>query len=106
MLHTRSLSGIINVDGLNYVWAVQREPQWCTVDGYRGMVISVQQEGEQREVWLEFPIPQSGNGSLHLRRPKITDTIVANGVRAALAAGWEPSSRGKTATYMVDANGC
>jgi hypothetical protein len=106
MLHTRDLADSIEVDGLTYEWAVQREPQWCTADRWRGLVLSIRQEGEQREALLEFPMPKSRNGSPHRRRPKIDKAIVSNGVRAALAAGWEPTSRGKPETYMVDANGC
>ena len=106
MLHTRFLSGVIEVDGLNYEWTLQREPQWCTADGWRGMVVSVSQAGEQREALLEFPMPKYGNRSPYRRRPPINNAIAANGVRAALAAGWMPASRGKTETYMVDANGC
>jgi len=104
MLHTRDLAGIVEVDGLRYEWAVQREPQWCTADGWRGMVVAVRQVEEQREALLEFPMPKSGNGSQYRRRPQLNNAIAANGVRAALAAGWEPSSRGKPETYMVDAN--
>ena len=106
MLHSRDLTGIIEVDGLNYEWTLQREPQWCTADGWRGMVVTVRQVGEQREALLEFPMPKSGNGSQYRRRPQVSNAIAANGVRAALAAGWEPASRGKPETYMVDANGC
>jgi hypothetical protein len=39
-------------------------------------------------------------GRLH-----INDAIASRGVRAALAAGWEPASRGKPVIFMVDANG-
>ena len=106
MLHTRDLAGAIEVDGQEYEWALQREPQWCHADGWRGMTISVRQTGEQRDAVLEFPMPRSGNGSQHRRRPQINDAIVANCVRAAVAAGWEPASRGKAQTFMVDVNGC
>jgi len=105
MLHTRDLTGIIEVDGQSYRWTVQREPRWCTVDGWRGMIVSLRQANAQREALLEFPMPKSGNGSQHRRRPQIDDAIAANGVRAALAAGWEPTSRGKPERYLVDANG-
>ncbi|URW75180.1 hypothetical protein M9980_11575 [Sphingomonas donggukensis] len=105
MLHTRDLAGTIEVDGLKYEWALQREPQWCHADGWRGMTVSVRQANEQREAVLEFPMPRSGNGSPHRRRPQINDAIVANCVHAALKAGWEPSSRGKAQTFMVDASG-
>ncbi len=105
MLHTRNLAGTIEVDGLKYEWTLQREPQWCHADGWRGMAVMVRQMGERREAVLEFPMPRSGNGSQHRRRPQINDAIAANGVRAVLAAGWEPASRGKAQTFMVDANG-
>lgn len=105
MLHTRDLTDSVEVDGLTYEWSVQREPQWCTADGWRGLVLSIRLEDGQREALLEFPMPKGGNGSPHRRRPKIDKAIVANGVRAAIAAGWEPTSRGKAETYMVDANG-
>lgn len=106
MLHTRDKTGALKVDGQSYEWFVQREPQWCTADGWRGMIICIRQAGEQREALLEFPMPISGNGSKQRRRPEIHNAIVANGVRAALAVGWNPASRGKPFTYMVDASGC
>lgn len=106
MIHTRDQTGTVEVDGLRYEWSIQREPQWCTVDGWRGMMVSVRLVDEQREALLEFPMPKSGNGSQYRRRPQINNSIAGNGVRAALAAGWEPMSRGKPLTYMVDASGC
>jgi hypothetical protein len=107
MLHTRDLSGTIEVDGLEYQWAVQREPQWCTVDGWRGMTVSVKLHNAQREAILEFPMPSNRRSKLQpqLRRPQVNRRIVENGVRAALAAGWEPTSRGRPITFEVDANG-
>lgn len=107
MLHTRDLSGTIEVDGLEYQWAVQREPQWCTVDGWRGMTVSLRLHNAQREAILEFPM-HSKRGSKKLQqqlRPQLNRRLVENGVRAALAAGWEPTSRGKPVTFEVDANG-
>jgi hypothetical protein len=105
MLHTRDQTGTVEVDRLHYVWFVQREPQWCTADGWRGLMVSLRQVDGQLEALLEFPMPKSGNGSQYRRRPQINNAIAANCVRAALAAGWEPLSRGKPVTYMVDANG-
>lgn len=42
MLHTRDLADTIEVDGLTYEWSVQREPQWRTADGWRGLVVFMQ----------------------------------------------------------------
>jgi hypothetical protein len=95
VLHTRNQTGTVEVDGKSFECSLEREPQWCTADGWRGMMVSVRQVDAQREALLEFPMPKSGNGSQYRRRPKINDAIVAKGVSAALAAGWEPVSRGK-----------
>jgi hypothetical protein len=108
MLHTRDLSGTVEVDGMQYDWAVQREPQWCTADGWRGMTIALRLQGAQREAILEFPMPSARRSKLQpqLRRPQINQRILRNGVGAALTAGWEPSSRGKPMAFEVDADGC
>lgn len=107
MLHKRDLAGTVQVDGQRYEWKLAREPQWCTTDGWRGMTVAVRQVDAHREAVLEFPMPKRpSNGSPQRQRPAINDAIAANGVRAALAAGWEPTSRGKPIVYMVDANGC
>lgn len=108
MLHTRDLAGTVEVDGLSYEWTIQREPQWCTVDGWRGMTIVLRLRGAQREAILEFPMPSARRSKLQpqLRRPQVNRRIVENGVRAALSAGWEPTSRGKPVFFEVDADGC
>ena len=49
------LPGDIEVDGQNYEWELQREPQWCTADGWRGMTVAIRLAGAQREAILEFP---------------------------------------------------
>lgn len=108
MLHTRDLSGTVEVDGLRYGWAVQREPQWCTVDGWKGMAVALRLHETQRVAVLEFPMPSARRSKLQpqLRRPQINQRVIENGIRAALAAGWDPDSRGKPVVFEVDANGC
>jgi len=69
------------------------------------MRISVQmEEGHHRELMLEFPFPNKTN-SLGLpqfpQRPKFTEQTVEHGVRQAIAAGWEPESRGKTLVHKI-----
>ena len=108
MLHKRDLAGVISVDGLEYNWAVQRVPQWCTVDGWRGMTIALGLRDAKREAILEFPMPSDRRSRLQpqLRRPQINKRILENGVRPALSAGWDPTSRGRPVICAVDANGC
>lgn len=52
MLHKRNLSGIVEVDGLRYPWSLQREPQWCDADGWRGMSIALLSGDGGREAIL------------------------------------------------------
>ena len=108
MLHTRNLSGTVEVDGQVFEWSLRRDPQWCTADGWRGMSIALRLVGAAREANLEFPMPSSGRSKLQpqLQRPQVSKRMIENGVRSALERGWEPSSRGKTVIVEVDANGC
>ncbi len=105
MFNTRSLAGAVDVDGLNYTWELQREPQWCDADGWKGMTVSLLQKDTQRGALLEFPPPKRLMKGLQRGRLQINDAIIARGVRAALLAGWEPASRGKPMVFMVDAEG-
>jgi hypothetical protein len=104
MVHTRSLVGIVEIDGLKYEWQLQREPQ-LTADGWKGMTVSLRQTDMQREALLEFPTPKRLLKGLPKGRSQISDAIAARGVRAALSAGWDPASRGKPMVFTVDANG-
>ena len=105
MHHTHGLGGTVDIDGSTYDWELQSEPQLSSDDGWRGMTVSVRQQGMPREVLLEFPTPKRLLKGLPKGRPHINDTIASRGVRAALLAGWDPASRGKTMVFMVDANG-
>ena len=108
MLHTRDLSGTVEVDGQAFDWSLRRDPQWCTADGWRGMSIALLMRGAPREATLEFPMPSPGRSKMQpqLQRPEISKRLIENGVRAALDCGWEPRSRGKAISVEVDANGC
>lgn len=105
MLNTHKLSGIVDVDGLQYEWELRREPQWGDYDGWQGMTVALLQRHTQREAVLEFPPPKRLLKGLQRGRLQINDAILTRGIRAALAAGWDPTSRGKTVTFMVDADG-
>jgi hypothetical protein len=101
----QSLTGTVDVDGFKYEWELQREPQWSDADGWRGMTISLLQEDTQRGALLEFPPPKRLMKGMQRGRLQINDAIVARGIRAALQAGWEPTSRGKPMVFVVDADG-
>ncbi len=60
----------------------------------------------QREAVLEFPAGQQPRfGAPQLKPSQIPPELVAKAIASAIAAGWEPLSRGKTVTIVVDATG-
>jgi hypothetical protein len=98
MLHTRKLEGTFEFDGDEYEWELRREPQWCTTDGYRGMLIAIRSKAARgREALLQFPFPKWGarRSDPHRQRPQVQRQQLEQGVRVALEVGWEPSARGK-----------
>jgi hypothetical protein len=108
MARTKQSPGFeIEVDGEAYVWRLQRRPQWSSdTAGWRGMAIAVRHREGQREAVLEFPPgPQPRYGAAQLQPSQIAPALVAAGIASAIAAGWEPLSRGKTVAIVVDAAG-
>jgi len=86
-------------------WRLLSEPQWTSEHGYKGLCISVQTEDSRhRELIIEYPFPNKsmGNGAPQIpQRPRFSVKTLEADVRRALAAGWEPESRGKTFTFRV-----
>jgi hypothetical protein len=100
----RSATGAVAVEGLKLQWTIHREPQWCTADGYKGISIAVQLvEGKGRELLLEYPFKMrlSGMGDLP-QRPKIDAKAIEADIRAAIAAGWNPMSRGRPFAFQAN----
>jgi hypothetical protein len=97
----------IEVDGEPYVWRLQRLPQWSSdTANWRGMAIAVRHKEGQREAVLEFPPgTQPRFGAPQLKPSQIARDLVAKAIASAIAAGWEPLSRGKTIAIAVDATG-
>lgn len=103
MLHSRTLSGTIEVDGRDYAWRLEREPQWCTIDGWQGMQVAMSgADSDGREALLQFPVArkaaQRARGYRH--RPQIHRGDLEGAIRIAVAAGWQPDSRGKP--FQID----
>ena len=90
-----------------YVWRLQRKPQWSSNPAERrGVAIAVRHKEGQREAVLEFPPgPQPRLGAPQMKATQIAPELVAKAIASAIAAGWEPLSRGKPVTIVVDATG-
>jgi hypothetical protein len=111
----RILEEAVAVDGFDLRWEVRSEPQWSTEDGYQGLSITVQRtDGTFRELILQYPSPQKKKTVVDGRtfltpagfpaRPKISPQKVQADIRQAIAAGWNPASRGKVFVFHVPAS--
>ena len=56
-MQTRHLvETVVELDGARYSWIVHREPQWSSMDGWKGLCIEVRSvECEGRKLLLELP---------------------------------------------------
>jgi hypothetical protein len=97
----------IEVAGEVYVWRLHRRPQWSSdVAACRGMALAVRIAGGQREAMIEFPPGSRPRlGAPQVQAAQVPVDLVAKAIASALAAGWEPLSRGKTVVIVVDALG-
>lgn len=97
----------IEVDGEPYIWRLQRRPQWAKdVKARRGMAIGVRHANGQREAVIEFPPGEQPKfGAPMFKVEQVDRALVARATASAIAAGWEPHSRGKTVEIVVDENG-
>ena len=101
----RSLEGMIAVDEISLSWKLLSEPQWTSEHGYKGLCVSVMTEDRRhRELIMEYPFPKktTGNGSPQIpQRPKVSVKTIEADIRRAIAAGWEPESRGKAFIFRL-----
>jgi hypothetical protein len=101
----RSIQSTMTVDGFSLVWNLHREQQWFTADGWKGVAIHVKVAvGVRRELFLEFPPVITKNIDAMRDAPPrvpVTAAMVEAGIREAIAAGWDPGSRGQPCFYQV-----
>jgi hypothetical protein len=97
----------ITVDGDPYLWRLQRQPQWSSdANEFRGMALAVRHAEGQREAVVEVPAGRQPHyGAPMLKPAMIKPELVVNAIRSAIGTGWEPLSRGKTVTIVVDETG-
>lgn len=96
----------IEVAGELYVWSLHRQPGWSSGTERHGMAIAVRHAEGKREAVLEFPPgPQPRYGAPLLKPAQISKPLIARAITSAVAAGWDPHSRGKTVAIVVDETG-
>jgi hypothetical protein len=90
--------GSVNVDSEEYSWEIHRQPTWVTSGGPRllGLALKVMPETPKtRKLILEFEISRGHRNMPQHQRFRVPDIRIAQCIREALAAGYEPESRGK-----------
>ena len=105
MQRTRDNSGTVVVDGETYEWEIRRQPQRTTGNEWQGIGIALRLKDAQREAIVMFPMAMRSNGIPNFERQRINVESVRNAVSSAIAAGWDPTSRGKVVVFDVDAAG-
>jgi len=105
MNHTRETSGTVEVDGETYEWEVRRQPQPKAGGKWDGMAVSLRMKDFKREAVVQFPMPMRPNGRPDFEKQRINVDAVRNAVTAVTEAGWNPTSRGKSMVFDVDADG-
>jgi len=105
MQHTRDLKGTVVVEGETYEWEVRRQPLRTTGNEWQGIGIVLRHADFKREALVQFPMTMRANGMPNFERQRINVDAVKNAVVSAMAAGWDPASRGKQMVFDVDADG-
>ena len=97
----RELTGTLEVDGWPLRWTLKSEQIWSANGDHVGLRLSVERSDEQRrELILEYPFQERPGG--RTARPDVNVHRLADDVRAAIAEGWKPKSRGRPFTLMCD----
>ena len=97
----RELSGTLEVDGIPLRWTLKSEQIWDSGGNHVGLRLSVERTDEtRRELILEYPFQELPGG--RTARPDINVHRLADDIRAAIAEGWKPKSRGRPFTLMCD----
>jgi hypothetical protein len=102
----RAIQSSLTIDGTPLTWTLHREQNWTDDQAPVGLAIHVQVVGRvRRELYLEYPVVRKQHeglaGPVLTIRPPIAAAKVAAHIREAIAAGWDPESRGKPFVYQA-----
>jgi len=94
----RELSGRLEVGGYPLRWSLKSEQIWSPKGDHVGLRLSVEREDEtHRELVLEYPFREGGR----IERPDIDLHGLNRDIRRAMAAGWNPKSRGRPFLFQL-----
>jgi len=99
-------NGALNVDGIEYFWEFRHAPRFDSSVGLCGpSVVVCLRPTRTRDLIIDFPISTfDPKGKL---RKAILARHLTSVIRSALAAGWEPESRGRPFRFNVtDTDNC
>jgi hypothetical protein len=103
----RTIENSVQIDGIWLRYSLLREQQWCTSDGWQGPAVLVEAiDGMHRKLLLQYPWKKKRTGFNnptftgytrpdYQYRPNLQSTRIELHIRQAIAAGWDPLSRGK-----------
>lgn len=101
----RSIEAAVVVEGFSLKWRLHREQQLFTAEDGKGVSIHVKvAEGTFRELFLEYPpVLAQKRGGIRTEplQQHIQPKRIEGHIRLAIAAGWNPISRGKPFVYQV-----
>lgn len=94
------------MDGKLFEWWLERQPQWCHEDGWKGLLIGIKLQNKDSKVaFIQLPFKvESRRSTPQKQRPKIHISDLEKHIKQAIEAGWEPESRGKPFAYEVKAS--
>lgn len=96
----RDLTGALVVDGFPLRWTLKSEQIWDPSGDHTGLRLSVERSDEaHRELILEYPFREMPGGKME--RPDIKVERLEGDIRRAMAAGWNPKSRGRPFVFAV-----
>ncbi len=100
----RQIETRIEIDGFRLVWRLHREQRHQKLSSW-GVSVHVQREdGAHRDLFLEYPMIQTqklGLAQADYLKVQIQSKKVEAHIRQAIAAGWDPESRGQPFVYEV-----
>jgi hypothetical protein len=109
----RAIEDSVRIDGIELRYSLMREQQWCTADGWQGPAVLVEAiDGKHRRLLLQYPWKKKQTGFNNPEfpgwmrpdyqyRPNLSSAKIELHIRQAIAAGWDPLSRGKKFVFEI-----